>query len=243
MNKFIMQPKPIVIFRLLFSRVHSPFIHFRKENEIRSLHFIHFYAQSMEVIALTMMTEGTMTSFDHEVSLRWTYVSMEYSFSVAWKSSTMTQLIQNILKERGNGSWRVPSPPTCILNMRAAILTARGQQTSDRFRYSWTFFLCIKKVTHIKARRNVSLNDTSLAEKQIGKPTLIIFIYLFVSKHTFDIIDGMKLKPFGDFPCISYCHTFWTEVYECISSSWSLTTWTAEIYNRCRYAVSAFLWS
>ena len=45
-------PTQIMIFRLLVSRVHSPSIHFRKENEIRSLHFIHFSAQSMEVIAL-----------------------------------------------------------------------------------------------------------------------------------------------------------------------------------------------
>ena len=43
---------------------------FRKENEIRSLHFIHFSAQSMEVMALTMTTEGTMTSFDHGFSPR-----------------------------------------------------------------------------------------------------------------------------------------------------------------------------
>ena len=37
-------PIHTVLFRLLFSRVHSPFIHFRKENELRSLHFIHFYS-------------------------------------------------------------------------------------------------------------------------------------------------------------------------------------------------------
>ena len=65
MNKFIMQLNPDCDFSAFLSRVHSPSIHFGKEDEIRSMHFIHFLAQSMEVIALTMMTEGTMTSFDH----------------------------------------------------------------------------------------------------------------------------------------------------------------------------------
>ena len=43
-NKLIMQLNPDGVFRFLFSRVHSPFIHFRKENELRSSHFIHFYS-------------------------------------------------------------------------------------------------------------------------------------------------------------------------------------------------------
>ena len=65
MNKLIMQSNPDFSFRFFFSRVHSPSIHFRKENGLRSLHFIHFTVQSIEVIALTMTTEGTMMSFDH----------------------------------------------------------------------------------------------------------------------------------------------------------------------------------
>ena len=32
---------------------------------MRSLHFIDFYRASITVIALTMTTEGIMTSFDH----------------------------------------------------------------------------------------------------------------------------------------------------------------------------------
>ena len=55
-NKFIMQRNPDFVFRLLFPRVHSPSIHFCQENELRSLPLM---------IALNM-TEGTMTSFDHE---------------------------------------------------------------------------------------------------------------------------------------------------------------------------------
>ena len=62
MNKFIMQPNTDCALSATIFLVHSSFIHCRKENELRSLHFIF----TAKVIALTMTTEGTMIiSFDH----------------------------------------------------------------------------------------------------------------------------------------------------------------------------------